>query len=248
MNDQSFHEIQLSGKQLVVLFMSAVVLAVVIFLLGVSVGRGVRGSVASASTADVGVPTDTTASATPTPAGTKITPADLDYREKLQGQGAAGSAAAGAAAAAVSSATKPADTPATTPTPAADAPSTKPPDKPNLLSMTDDPTKAKPPPAPTSTPKPPATKPAAPPPAAKPAPAAATKPNDDGWFLQLGAFGTKGAADALIRELKGKGYTASAVNSATLVKVRMGPYADRADADKMASRLMKDGYKPLVTR
>src|SRR6185295_9450016 len=105
MNDQSFHEIQLSGKQLVFLFMSAVVLAVVIFLLGVSVGRGVRGSVANASTADVGAPTDTTASATP--AGTKVTPADLDYREKLQGQGAAGSAAA--AAAAVSSATKPAD-------------------------------------------------------------------------------------------------------------------------------------------
>jgi len=65
MNDQSFHEIQLSGKQLVFLFMSAVVLAVVIFLLGVSVGRGVRGSVASASTADVGAPTDTTASAAP---------------------------------------------------------------------------------------------------------------------------------------------------------------------------------------
>ena len=87
MTDQSFHEIQLSGKQLVFLFMSAVVLAVVIFLLGVSVGRGVRGSVASASAADVGAPTDTTASAAP--AGTKVTPADLDYREKLQGQGGA---------------------------------------------------------------------------------------------------------------------------------------------------------------
>ncbi|HKV99243.1 MAG TPA: SPOR domain-containing protein, partial [Vicinamibacterales bacterium] len=103
-------------------------------------------------------------------------------------------------------------------------------------------------PTPTSTPKPAAAKPATPPPAAKPAPAAATKPTDDGWFLQLGAFGTKGAADALIRDLKKKGYTASAVNSAAFVKVRMGPYADRADADKMASRLQKDGYTALVTR
>jgi len=51
-----------------------------------------------------------------------------------------------------------------------------------------------------------------------------------------------------LRELKGKGYTASAVSTATLFKVRMGPYADRAEADKMAGRLTKDGYKPLVTR
>lgn len=220
MNDQSFHEIQLSGKQLVFLFMSAVVLAVVIFLLGVSVGRGVRGSVASASAADVGAPTDTTASAAP--AGTKVTPADLDYREKLQGQGGAGAAGAAAGAAAATSAAKPAETPA--PPPAA---------------------------TPTSTPKPTPTKPATPPPAAKPAPAATTpaaKTNDAAWFLQFGAFSTKGAADAVIRDLKGKGYTASAASSGTLFKVRMGPYADRAEAEKMAGRLTKDGYKPLVTR
>ena len=41
MNDQSFHEIQLSGKQLVFLFMSAVVLAVVILPVG-RVGRSRR--------------------------------------------------------------------------------------------------------------------------------------------------------------------------------------------------------------
>jgi cell division protein FtsN len=116
--------------------------------------------------------------------------------------------------------------------------------------MAEDPSKAKAP-SPTSTPKPTPTKPATPPAAAKPAPAVAApaaKPNDASWFLQFGAFSTKGAADAVIRDLKGKGYTASAVSSGTLFKVRMGPYADRADADKMLSRLTKDGYKPLVTR
>jgi hypothetical protein len=41
MADQEYREIQLSGKQIVFLFMSLVVVAVVIFLLGVSVGRGV---------------------------------------------------------------------------------------------------------------------------------------------------------------------------------------------------------------
>ena len=41
-NDDAFHEIQLNGKQLVFLFMAVVVASVVIFLLGVLVGRGVR--------------------------------------------------------------------------------------------------------------------------------------------------------------------------------------------------------------
>lgn len=42
-NDDAFHEIQLNGKQLVFLFMSAVVILVVVFLFGVMVGRGVSG-------------------------------------------------------------------------------------------------------------------------------------------------------------------------------------------------------------
>src|SRR5687768_1974634 len=41
MSDDGFHEIQLNGKQLVFLFMAATVVAVVIFLCGVMVGRGV---------------------------------------------------------------------------------------------------------------------------------------------------------------------------------------------------------------
>ena len=42
MSDEGFHEIQLNGKQLVFLFMAATVVSVVIFLCGVMVGRGVR--------------------------------------------------------------------------------------------------------------------------------------------------------------------------------------------------------------
>jgi cell division septation protein DedD len=42
MSDDTFHEIQLNGKQLVFLFMVAVVVSSVIFLCGVLVGRGVR--------------------------------------------------------------------------------------------------------------------------------------------------------------------------------------------------------------
>ena len=45
MADEHFHEIQLSGKQLVFLFMATAVVAVVIFLTGVLVGRGARAAV-----------------------------------------------------------------------------------------------------------------------------------------------------------------------------------------------------------
>src|SRR6188472_3323433 len=41
--DDGFHEIQLSGKQLVFLFMATTAVSVMIFLLGVLVGRDVRG-------------------------------------------------------------------------------------------------------------------------------------------------------------------------------------------------------------
>ena len=54
MSDHGFHEIQLSGKQLVFLFMAAVVVAWCVFLLGVSVGRGVRSATAQTASGDVG--------------------------------------------------------------------------------------------------------------------------------------------------------------------------------------------------
>ena len=60
--DDGFHEIQLSGKQLVFLFMATTVVSVVIFLCGVLVGRGVRGEVLSANT---NKPTVTAAGAQP---------------------------------------------------------------------------------------------------------------------------------------------------------------------------------------
>ncbi len=56
MSDEGFHEIQLNGKQLVFLFMAATVVAVVIFLSGVMVGRGVeQPSAALAADADAAI-------------------------------------------------------------------------------------------------------------------------------------------------------------------------------------------------
>ncbi len=80
MPDQSFREIQLSGKQLVFLFMCAVVLTVVVFLLGVSVGRDMRAVSAQAAQMPGAAPP-----AAEAPAPTETTPAELSYPQALQG-------------------------------------------------------------------------------------------------------------------------------------------------------------------
>jgi cell division septation protein DedD len=57
MSEQGVREIQLNGKQLVFMFMTATVAAVVIFLCGVMVGRGVNTTRASAVAAVAAEPT-----------------------------------------------------------------------------------------------------------------------------------------------------------------------------------------------
>lgn len=68
LHDDGFHEIQLSGKQLVFLFMATTIVAVVIFLCGVQVGRNVRGGdrVGAPESSD----TVATQATTPPPAST----------------------------------------------------------------------------------------------------------------------------------------------------------------------------------
>lgn len=86
MSEQPSREIQLTGKQLIFLFMSAVVLLVVVFLLGVSVGRGVRtGTVAGGAVASEPAPGDTTVAAGVPSAAED--PVDLSYPTELTGRG-----------------------------------------------------------------------------------------------------------------------------------------------------------------
>jgi len=96
--DDGFHEIQLNGKQLVFLFMAATVISVVIFLLGVLVGRGARAElVTTVASADAPSPELTAApppaTPTPAPAGSDPTAAapppavdDLSYFKRLEKQ------------------------------------------------------------------------------------------------------------------------------------------------------------------
>ena len=84
MSDQNFHEIQLSGKQLVFLFMCALVLTVVVFLFGVSVGRQFP-SLDVESAQVLSAPVDVAAPAG-TPEPTKTAANELSYAEALEGK------------------------------------------------------------------------------------------------------------------------------------------------------------------
>jgi cell division septation protein DedD len=90
--DDGFHEIQLSGKQLVFLFMATTVVSVVIFLCGVLVGRGVRGDTVSAADPLMasGAPANPAPIATSTASAPAEQPAptsdaDLTYPKRLDG-------------------------------------------------------------------------------------------------------------------------------------------------------------------
>ena len=90
--DDGFHEIQLSGKQLVFLFMATTVVSVVIFLCGVLVGRGVRSDLGTATTpplsaAGPSVSTPNPAAAPPPVVDTTgATEKDLTYAKRLEGE------------------------------------------------------------------------------------------------------------------------------------------------------------------
>jgi cell division septation protein DedD len=87
MSEQASREIQLTGKQLIFLFMSAIVLLVVVFLLGVSVGRGVRSETLAAGPG-VGEPAPGDTSVPATAPASADDPVALSYPAELTGRGA----------------------------------------------------------------------------------------------------------------------------------------------------------------
>lgn len=222
MAETTYREIQLSVKQLVFAFMSAVALLLAAFLLGISVGRGV--SDPAGLSAEGAAPSDTTVSTEAPP--TEVGAGELTYHEDLQGRGRAGSALPPA------------------PPPQAADPVTSPPTPPPTTAATPPATQTPPvsqqapPPAQSQTSRP-----------ASPSPPPATA--DGAFALQLGAFSVRANADRLVAELKEKGFAAyigrpSADSS--LFAVRVGPFQTRAQAESMQDRLLRDpkGYKSSI--
>ena len=208
MSDQGYREIQLTGKQLVFFFMASVVLAVAIFLLGVSVGRGVRGAQP---------PIEPTASAealedapATMPPPTELRPADQRYHTELQGQRDTAPPAAAAGG------TKAASAPAVPPPSDAAAPSRA----------------------------------AAPAPATQaPPPASAATPAGEAIYIQTGAFSTRANATRHVSELKSKGHAAVIVptSGGSPFRVRLGPFTDRTEVDRLRARLKAEGFDSSVS-
>jgi len=228
LNDEGFHEIQLSGKQLVFLFMATATVLVVTFLCGVQVGRNVKTPDRPADQADTlasagvpppaaAVPSQPAAASSGPPASEPPAPAqepedELSYAKRLQAE------------------TPPAEKlkpPSSSPAAPAAAPTTA----------------AKPvtPPAETADART----------AAKPAATAQTTARPGAWIVQLTALQDRAAANAIVRRLTGRGYPAFVLDPAPgspgLYRVQVGGYPDRAGAEQAARRLEKEEqFKPYV--
>jgi len=238
-HDDSFREIQLSGKQLVFLFMAVIVILVGVFLMGLQVGRGVlmaRGAPGAETTvgANEAEPPPPPASASP---GSSTSPATakekLSYAERL------------GAPEPPRETLKPetAPPPATPPTPKSDAASPAP------AAAAPPPTKTAP--APTKT-APPA-KNAAAPLATKAEPSTTSaEPGGSGFAIQVAAVREAGEADAMVKRLAAKGYSAYVFRPAKadgIYRVRVGKFKDRREADTVAARLQKEEqFKPWIVR
>jgi DedD protein len=230
--DDSFREIQLSGKQLVFLFMAVVVIAVGIFLMGLQVGRGVlaaRGVPGGADTVATGDPEPPPPPAAASPASS-TSPATagekLSYAERLGSAEPAKEPLKADAA------------PAAPPTPRAETT------------------------APAAAPPAPAPVPAAPTSArpasgelrrAEPAAAATPEPAGAGFAIQVAALREREEADSIVKRLAGKGYPAYVVAPAkgapSVYRVRVGKFKERREADTVAAKLQKEEqFKPWIVR
>ena len=226
--DDGFHEIQLSGKQLVFLFIVTTTVIVVVFLCGVKVGRGVRAAQgddadqvaavqpAQQATAPQQAAVESGPPAAEPPAPAAENPDELSYHKRLQGDAAP--------------AEKLKAQEDSRPTPNSQAPA-----------------KAAPPvPAPAAAAK------AASPPPADPAVPTSGKPGT--WVVQVIATRDQEVANSVVRKLAAKGYPAFLVRPATgaaqpFYKVHVGRYSDRGEAEQVSGRIKKEEqFQSWITR
>ena len=223
--DDGFHEIQLSGKQLVFLFMTGTVVTVLIFLLGVQVGRNTRienaavqadgGDTTAAPPPPAATPSQAVAAGGP-PAAEPPAPAtepddELSYAKRLQANAAPAEKlkAPSPPSEALAPAASAGQGRASAPPPSAAAQAT--------------------------VPKQPVDN--------------GSRPG--AWIVQVISLQDRGAAAAIAKRLTGKGYPAFVLDPApgapAIYRVQVGGYPDRRDAEQASRRLEKDEqFKPLV--
>jgi DedD protein len=240
MSDEGVHEIQLNGKQLVFMFMAVTVVAVVIFLCGVMVGRGVRAPRAT-ELADAAIesPLDPTAAAAPAPSATdgpSLSAAPDPTQDPTSSSGRV-------------------------------SPTTPPPEPlKETVSVLQEVNATAPAPAklPAAEPPPPAPIVKTPPAkaqavkTAKPAAvtskqAAVNEPAGQGYVVQVAAVKERSEADTIAKRLSSKGFpsfvSSPSAGAARVYRVRVGKYNDRREADAVARRLEREEqFKPWITR
>jgi cell division septation protein DedD len=246
--DDGFHEIQLSGKQLVFLFIVTTTVIVVVFLCGVKVGRGVR-----AVQADE--PDQVSASAVPTPSQpqpvaetgppaaeapvppTEDTPEELSYHKRLQGDAAPADTSKSHTEAKPQPESKAQAEPKTSP-PEAAAPKAPPAVAP-----------ARPASAPQSASGAAARQAGQAPDASVPS---AGRPGT--WVVQVIATPNRDVASSVVKKLAAKGYPAFLVSPAAAAaqpfyKVHVGRYNDRGEAEQISTRIKKEEqFQSWITR
>lgn len=236
MADESLREIQLNGKQLVFVFMAATVVAVVIFLSGVMVGRTAPQGVALAASAEDVPELAMAAVAADEALGARVVPAPtegpvaadeaLEYPRYLEGAPPPETLEAP-----VETIAEPVlDLPVESSPSRAPAPT---PDEVARLAVSD----------------------AADLPAEVEADAAeAPRPADPGgWVVQVAAVSELPAAEAIAADLAGKGYqafvTTPGADAPLVFRVRVGTFPDRRAAETVAGRLEREEqFRPWVTR
>jgi cell division septation protein DedD len=72
-----------------------------------------------------------------------------------------------------------------------------------------------------------------------------------GYLVQVAAVSKQEDADALVDALKKKQYPAFAATNAPtdkLIHVQVGPYSDVKEAEAMKTKLVSDGYNPILKK
>jgi len=75
-------------------------------------------------------------------------------------------------------------------------------------------------------------------------------PTLNGYYVQVAAVSKQEDADALVDALKKKQYPAFAATTAAdqLFHVQLGPYGEIKDAEAMRTKLVSDGYNPILKK
>jgi cell division septation protein DedD len=79
----------------------------------------------------------------------------------------------------------------------------------------------------------------------------AATPVTGGYFVQVAAVSKQDDADALVDALKKKQYpafVASGSGTDKLFRVQLGPFNDVKDAEAQRTRLISDGYNPILKK